>query len=167
MNRFHIYAILLISVFLNLTVTNYIKLFGAKPDMVVLSVVFVGLFLGKGKGLEAGIAGGFLKDLFTLDTFGMNTSILGLTGLAAGALSLAFFRESKSTQALLVLIFTVFSMALTFFMLPLFLKSPGINFLDYFLTSVLPSGVYTALVSVPVYSLFVNLYKFKEDSELL
>ena len=44
--RFQIYLILFAALFLQGGVLNYVKIFGAKPDLLVIAVIFFGLFLG-------------------------------------------------------------------------------------------------------------------------
>ena len=166
-NRFSIYFALLAGLFLNITVTNHLRIFGMKPDMLLLTVAFFGLFFGKGTGLESGLAGGFLKDIFTLDAFGINTFALGATGLLAGILSAKFFKEFKATQILLVLFLSFFSMVLHFIALPLFSRIPNLGLAKYMATLAVPASVYNALISIPLYVAFANIYHLKEDDDLL
>ena len=163
--RVHIYSILILALAIHLTILNHINIFGAKPDLVLALVIFFGLFLGGRMGLESGLVAGFLEDILTLDIFWANTFILGITGLLAGALNTKFFKESKITQTLLVFGFTTFSMAIHFLVTSFFLKSPNLNLSDYFVNSIIATSIYTALISVPLYSKFIDLYGLKEKDE--
>lgn len=168
MKRVNVYLILLPVLFLHLTVLNYIKIFDAKPDLMLALVIFFGLFGGWRMGLEAGLAAGFLEDIFTLDIFWINTFILGITGILAGGLKTKFFKESKITQTFFVFLFATFSMIVHFLSASAFIKSVNVSLADYFITSVIPASVYTALVSIPVFSKLVKHYDLEEkDSDLL
>jgi len=65
--RLNIYFVLALALFLQVTVLNYVKISGTKPDLMLICVIFFGLFLGGGAGFEAGIIAGLLKDIFALD----------------------------------------------------------------------------------------------------
>ena len=49
--RIQIYLILIAALFLQGGILNYIKIFGAKPDLLLMLVIFFGLFLGPAAGL--------------------------------------------------------------------------------------------------------------------
>jgi len=166
-NRIYVYVILLIALFIHLTVLDYVKIFGAKPDIMLACVIFFGLFAGAGMGLESGIAAGLMKDLYSLDFFGINTFVFALTGLLAGMLSTNFFRESKRTQGLLVLFFTIFSMTMHYVLVSVFSKWLDLRFSEYLFTSIIPAGIYTSLVAVPIFSRFIAMYDPREIEELL
>jgi rod shape-determining protein MreD len=132
-----------------------VSIFGIKPDLLLIFIVFFGLFLGWETGLESGIIAGFLKDIFTFYNFGVNAFIFGLMGFLAGILNTKFFKESKTTQIFLVLFFAVFS---KFFLA---------GWHECLLTYILPAGIYTALVSIPIFSKLIVVYGLKEHEDFL
>jgi rod shape-determining protein MreD len=166
-NRFHIYLALVLALFAHVTLLNYFKIFGAKPDLLLICVVFFGFFLGGRLGLETGIAAGFLMDMFTLDAFGVNALVLGTTGFLVGALNTKFFRESKMTQIFIVFFSSVFSMILHFIVSTLVFRSITISAGEYIGASVIPSSIYTTVVSLFVFPKFIDLYNLKDDRQLL
>ena len=89
------YLLISLALSIHLTILKHIEVFGAKPDMLLLVVIFLGLFLGPARGLESGLTAGFLEDIFTVDIFWVNTLILGAVGLLAGILKMKFYKESK------------------------------------------------------------------------
>ena len=158
---------LIIAVFIQATILNYFNIFGVKADVVLVCVVFFGLFLGPASGLEAGFIAGFLQDLLALDFFGINTVVMGTTGLLAGVINEKVFKESGSTRIILVLFFVFFSMTLHFFLASIFSKYLNIGFAEYFANSIVPAGIYTSLVSVPILSKFADIYALKDMEELI
>lgn len=166
-NRITIYITLLFAFFLQVSVLNYLKVFGAGPDLVLGAVIFFGLFLGPAAGLESGIFAGFLKDLFALDFFGINIFIFGVTGLMSGVLNTKFFRDSKLTQLVLVFSFTAFSMLLHFLLVSVFSKFLTLGFWEYCLASVLPASIYTGIVSIPVFARLIAMYGLRRSEEFL
>lgn len=161
------YLILAVLFFLQLTLLNLIKVFGAKPDLGSLFVIFIAVFFGWESGLEAGFVFGLLKDIYSLDIFGVNITALAVTGLAAGFLSPKIFRESKITQGLIVFVFT-----LLYFLIHYLISSAiaGINYTklsEYLFLSFAPVSFYTAFISVLVFPVFIDWFGLKEDAEYL
>ncbi len=165
--RSWIFFLLLIALFLQITILNHLKIFGAKPDIILICVVFFGLFLGSSAGLGAGVAAGLLIDIFVLDFFGINALIYGVTGFLAGLLSTKVFKESKKTEFAIVFFFTVFSMSLHFVLVSAFSRSLNLGYLEYFYSSVIPAGLYTSIVAVPIFVKFIDMYGLKELQGLL
>ncbi len=166
-NRVYIYLALILALFVHITFLNYIKIFSAKPDLLLICVVFFGFFLGGRIGLETGIVAGFLKDMFTLDAIGVNAFVLGAAGFLVGVLNTKFFRESKVTQALLVFFSSAFSMMLHFIISTLVFRPISLSMGEYLAGSVIPSSIYTTIVSIFVFSKFIDLYNLKDDRQLL
>jgi rod shape-determining protein MreD len=167
MTRPRIYAILFLFVAIEVSVLDWAQISGAKPDLVLILVMFAGLFLGPSRGLETGIAGGILKDLFSAGLFGMNAFVFGLTGFLIGVLNNSFFRESDMNRFFLVFIASVFAMALRYAAFLFVTKNVNITFADYLATSVLPVCLYTVIVAVPVFRKLLASSRFKEEQEFL
>ena len=166
-NRPRMYLVLFAALFLQCTLAGYVAVGGVRPDLVILSVIFFGLFLGRSAGLEAGAVAGLMTDLFSLDYFGINMVVYGITGLLAGSLRSSFARESKRSQVLLVFVCTAFAMCVHFAVASAFSRSISLGFLEYLKACVLPAGIYTALVSIPIFMKFMKMYSLKEQDDLL
>ncbi len=160
--RFKIYLALVIALFLQGSLLKYVKILGSSPDLLLMLAVFFGLFLGPAAGLESGFAAGLAKDIFALDFLWANAVILGMVGFAAGAVNTQFFKESKRMGFILVLVFTAISMALHYFIASALSKSTVLDFGEFFISSMVPTAVYTGLVSIPVYVKLLSIYNLKE-----
>jgi rod shape-determining protein MreD len=165
--RFKIYSILLLALLINLTVLNRLSIFGARPDLLVICVTFFGLFIGRSAGLESGLVAGALTDVFSLDYFGINTSVYGATGFLAGVMKTNFSRESRRTQALIVFFCTAFSMCLHFSLASTLSRSISLELPEYFKTCVIPEGLYTAIISVPIFKKIMDFCDLREQDDLL
>ena len=165
--RVQIYLILTAALFLQGGLLNHIKIFGAKPDLFLVLVVFFGLFLGPPAGLESGLAAGLLKDIFSLDFFWINVFILGMTGFIVGAINTQFFRESKRADFILVCLFTIFSMVLHYVIVLILSSSMTLEFSDFLTGSVIPTAIYTGLFSIPIYRWLLDIYNLKEAEDYL
>lgn len=107
--------VLLFGIILQTTVVNYIAIFGVKPDLLLIIVVYLGFKRGSLTGEISGFFGGFLEDLFTGNLIGINAlakTIIGyIVGLARG--KLAF--ENTITQVVITFIATLVGVIISFF----------------------------------------------------
>lgn len=165
--RIGIYTVVALAFLCHMTVLPYIQIFHARPDLLLICVIFFGFFLGPAAGLEAGIVSGLLKDIFSLDFFGINMLISGLAGLSAGAVNDKLFRDSKITQLALVFFLTTLSILIHYMLVSMFAKSLNLNLPELLVSSVIPSGIYTSLLSIPIFSKLIGIFKFREPEDLL
>jgi rod shape-determining protein MreD len=66
------------------TILSGVRILGAEPDLLLVTVVCVALVAGSTPGAVAGFAGGFLADVMTLGTLGTTSIVLTLSGYWAG-----------------------------------------------------------------------------------
>jgi len=166
--RLHIYLALAAALAIHLTFLNKLMIFGARPDLILIVVVFFALFRDWRMGLELGLISGLLKDLFAFDLFGVNTLVLGVVGFSAGVMNAKLFRESRMTQFISVFALAAFSMWFHYFVISF--RSKGsylITLSDYLFFSVLPASIYTALVSVPIFAKFIAIYNLTDSEYFL
>lgn len=161
------YTILILAFLLQLMFLDNIKISGSKPDLLIALVVFFAIFFGPGAGVEAGLVSGLLKDTYSLDIFGVNVVLLSLVGFIVGSLGPKLFRESKLTQLLLVFTFSVLYMIVHYFVSSFILKITYITLPDYLYSLILPSSFYTAMLSVLLFPILINIYRLKENAEYL
>jgi rod shape-determining protein MreD len=60
------------------TMLDYVKIFGVKPDLFLISVVLAGIYFESRWALFISLSSGILKDTFGINTFGINTLLLPL-----------------------------------------------------------------------------------------
>ncbi len=166
-NRVSMYSVLATLLLLHITVLNHISLFGFKPDLILIAVIFLALFFGSGVGLEAGIVAGIGKDMLAFDYMGTNTLVLGLTGLVVGAMHSKFFKESRLTRAMIVFFFSAFSMSIHLFLYDIISNSRDINFIDYATSPLLPVSLYSALAAIPVFSVLERVFGCKAPQDII
>jgi len=152
---------------IQLLLLDYIKIAGAKPDLLILLVVFFAIFFGPGTGAEAGFVAGLFKDTYSLDIFGANIVLLSLTGIIAGILSPKLFKESRLTQGLLVFAFSILYMVIHYFISSLVLKITYVTLSEYLYGLILPSSLYTATLSIIIFPILIDRYRLKERAEYL
>jgi len=166
-NRWSLYSVLTAAFLIQLLLLDYIKIAGAKPDLLILLVVFFAIFFGPGTGAEAGFVAGLFKDTYSLDIFGANIVLLSLTGIIAGILSPKLFKESRLTQGLLVFAFSILYMVIHYFISSLVLKITYVTLSEYLYGLILPSSLYTATLSIIIFPILIDRYRLKERAEYL
>ena len=166
-NRVSMYSVLITLLLVHVTVLNYISVFGFKPDLILIAVVFLALFFGSKTGLEAGIAAGIGKDILALDYMGMNALVLGLTGLAIGATHAKFFKESRLTRVIVVFFFSAFSMSIHLFLYDVISPSQNIRFIDYATSPLLPVSLYSAVIAIPVFSILEGVFGIEKPQGII
>ncbi len=107
--------IIILGVILQTTVIKYIAIFGVKPDLLLIIVVYLGFKRGSLTGEISGFFGGLLEDAFTGNLIGINAlakTIIGyIAGLAKG--KLAF--ENIITQVAITFLATLIGVIVSFF----------------------------------------------------
>jgi len=74
-NRIFFIYVLIFSL-LQVTFVDYIKIFGAKPDLFAVAVVIAAIYFAPRWALAISLFAGILKDTFSIDAFGINTLLL-------------------------------------------------------------------------------------------
>jgi rod shape-determining protein MreD len=150
-----------------MTVLGSIRVFGAAPDLGAMLVIFIAIFFGWGYSLEAGFVFGLLKDIYSLDIFGVNTVSLALTGLIAGTLSNKLIKESRLTQVLMVLVFTLVYFFIHYLIASAITDISYIKLSEYLFLSFIPDSLYTAAVSSVAFPFLIKRFALKETAEYL
>lgn len=88
---------------LQITIFNDFKVFGIKPDLLLILTIFFSLYGGAIFGLSAGISAGFLKDVFSVSSLGINTFSFAIIGISFAVFKNRLFRESIFTQFILII----------------------------------------------------------------
>ena len=165
--RLQIYSTLIAALFAHLAFSGHIRIFGASPEIMLIPVIFFGLFADSDSGFESGFVAGLLRDMFSTDLFGINACIFGVIGFLAGVLGARLSRESGRTQFLLTACLTAFSLALHYAISSALSKIMGFGFGEYIVRSVLPASVYTGAISIVLFSLLAKIFGIKRSEDYL
>lgn len=77
-------VVVLAAAVLQVVVFSSLAVFGGTADLLLVTVVCLGLLRGAVMGAVAGFAGGLVVDVLTLDTLGVSSLVLTLAGFWAG-----------------------------------------------------------------------------------
>lgn len=146
--------IIIILAILQVTVFNYFRVFSVKPDLLLIIVVLAGLSFGLREALFFSILAGILKDIFSINAFGINTLLFPLWSFLTIKLSREVSLENNFIRAVLVFIMVV-------------LNDIAARLINLTLGNFIPMGIflrvtfleslYTALVSLLVFRFMRSL----------
>ena len=77
-------AVVFVAAMLQVVVVSSLAIGGGAPDLLLVSVVALGLLRGSVPGAVFGFSGGLIVDLLTLETLGITSLVLTLAGFWAG-----------------------------------------------------------------------------------
>lgn len=84
----------LLSIAITTVLPQSVKLAGSGPDLLLLFVIFNGMFTGSTKGAAGGFALGLLQDLYLGRFIGLHALSKMLVGFMAGRLTKSIFKEN-------------------------------------------------------------------------
>lgn len=77
-------AVLFVAAMLQVVIVSSLVVVGGAPDLLLVTVVVLGLLRGSVAGAVFGFAAGLIVDLLTLETLGVTSLVLTLAGFWAG-----------------------------------------------------------------------------------
>ena len=138
---------------LQVTLLDHFRIFGIKPDLLLIALVMASIDFGPGWALGISMSAGMCKDIFSAGPFGINTILFPLWGLVIVKLSKKISIDSILIFSAAVLAVSVLNSIVTRF---LFLYSGKFIPLGIFLRILFLESAYTGLVS----ALFFRLRRF-------
>lgn len=148
----------LLTVIVQVVAISEISIFGVRPDLMPLIVIFCGLLSGPIAGSLMGFAVGLLLDLMLLQTLGVSSLVFLAIGYLAGCL-----RElrSESISPLLIIALgglATVAAAISFAVIQ-FLLGVGVSLTLTVLRDIVMTAVVNMLLSLPIYALVKWLVK--------
>jgi rod shape-determining protein MreD len=107
-------VLLFVVAVVQVVIVSSIVLGGGAPDLLLVTVVALGLLRGSVPGAVFGFAGGLIVDLLTLETLGITSLILTLAGFWAGRWAETTGRGRKLAPLVAVGVITVLAAAFAF-----------------------------------------------------
>jgi rod shape-determining protein MreD len=107
-------VLLFVVAVVQVVIVSSIALGGGAPDLLLVTVVALGLLRGSVPGAVFGFAGGLIVDLLTLETLGITSLILTLAGFWAGRWAETTGRGRRLAPLVAVGVITVLAAAFAF-----------------------------------------------------
>jgi rod shape-determining protein MreD len=158
-NRVRTYAAIFALFFLEITLFNKLRIYSARPELLLIATIFFGFHFGAIRGLEAGTLAGALRGLFSVTAFGIHMFSFLLIGGLSG-----LFKEKLSKENFLMQIFfsgaSVAALGGIYF---LYLsKTLKCDMAGDFAEVTLVKGLYTGCATPLVFFILGKMFKSKE-----
>lgn len=145
-HRLAIYITILLLFFVELILFDKLRIYGMRPEILLIATVFFGFHFGIARGMEIGALSGILKDVFSITTFGVNVFLFLLIGFLSGYLKDKLFKENFVTQFL----FSCFSVYIVW------------GFAPVPVGAVLYKGLYTGILAPSLFLVLTKIFGPKE-----
>ena len=133
------------------------------PNLFILLLIMIGMFLKKDFGFFFGVVFGLLLDFFIGIRVGIYSIALGLVGLISGLLERSFSKDSKITVMIITLFLTAIFEMIVYILNIFFVGVSNVDIIN-FLSIVLVECFYNTILIIIVYPLFSKFgSKLEED----
>lgn len=142
---------------LQTTVFEHLKIFGARPNLLIALLVCVALTRGSLAGGAVGLLCGLAADSAGYGAFGVNSLLMLYTGVGIGFFSVRFYRI-RSVVVFIFAFTAVFLYGVVYYFLMFYIWDKG-GMWFAITRKILPEGLYTAVLSIAVIRIikFVNM----------
>lgn len=93
--RIYLYLILVLAVLVQVLMMKHV---GGFPDIILLVVVFTGIFRGWAEGAALGLVAGLLRGAFSVATLPVDIFLFPMVGGMSSVLSKLFYRHNPTVQ---------------------------------------------------------------------
>lgn len=148
--------LILLSFLLQTSVFSFFPFFGAVPNIILLFVIWIALTNGSIPAMIAGFLCGLLIDIMYGTTLGVYAFFYMILGYINGYFHILFFAEASLLPLVLVFANDCIYHILTY--LVFFLPQKKWNFFFYLRKNILPELIYTTVISLIMYQVFLRMY---------
>ena len=132
------------------------------PNLIVILVLFIGLFSSQATGITYGVLLGIFLDLNLGKRIGISGIMLGVVGFLGGLLDKNFSKESKITIIIMVLLKT-FIYKIVNYIFGYFMYKYDFEFISFIKILVIES-IYNAILTIILYPI-IKLFGYKIEEE--
>jgi rod shape-determining protein MreD len=142
------FAAIFVACILQVTAVNHLKIFGIKPDLILIGIVLMSLSCEWKVAVALSIMGGAFKDIYGSGAFVLNTILSPLWSILVINLARRFSIDINLTRAVLVFIIAVLNaLAIALF---LWYMETAVTF-GIFMRITFLDSLYTALLSLLIF----------------
>lgn len=160
-----IISLFFIFIFIYLIQVNFFSWFnlsGVKPNLFVILVLSIGLFMGKTEGTILGVIFGIFLDFFVGKSVGISGIMLGIVGFLGGYLDKSFSKDSRITMITMITIST-FLYEIGIITFNYFINQANIGII-YLIKTLIIELIYNAILTIIIYPLIMSLgYRIEEN----
>ncbi len=156
-------GLLLAAWIIQATLVPHIAIKTAKPDLILIIIATYAFLEGPSVGAVTGFFGGLLKDLITVGGAGINVLTMTIVGYLSGLFERNLFGSRSFLAMMIMFVVSLFSQLL--YALALFIFGEPIDLWLSIRYVILPSAVYTSLLTLLFFSYLVKILSHhREDT---
>jgi len=156
-------ALIFVAAIAEVSVFSQLHVFGATPDVLLVTLVAVALLRGSVAGAVGGFFGGLLVDTASLGTLGLTSLVLTLAGYWIGRYGETTGRDRAHAPFLSVAVVTVlYELGLLVMHFVLGESAPA----GAVVRSLIPAIVLNLILTAPIYALVRRLLRMPDRGEL-
>ena len=144
-------ALILVNYVIQTSILPHVAIFGVTPDTALIFIVSYGILRGDVEGAIFGFSAGLLQDIFSGGPIGMFALMGFLIGYVSGKPFRDFFKDNYFLPFFIVLAAILIQQFAIYVSSFLFLGH--LNLALFSRIIILPAVIYTASLSIPLYSL--------------
>lgn len=162
--RSRLYLTILAVIVLESTLLNYARVLDIQPDLLLITILFFGLFTSRQNAVEAGLVGGLFRDVLSTGFFGINAVLFGITALLVSLYRDKIYKEFFLTQIFLTVAAGI-CVYTGYFFLRYAIFSSGFEYSGNSLFgTIIPSVLYTSLISPLVFFVLAYIFRVKKGA---
>jgi rod shape-determining protein MreD len=154
--------VLIVAFFMQASIAPHLSIMGARPDFILIVAALFGFAYGPQTGGLVGFFGGLLGDLLTGSAVGVGIMSKTVVGFFAGMVQRTIFVKSVVMPMLAIFIATWIHEFIYVGFLFLFGNTTSIETL--IVNIVLPSAIYNAICTPPIFIVVRRFLDFKQDT---
>lgn len=147
------------AVLLQTTVFSWLKLWGVKPDLVLIVVLYAAFWKGSRRGAIVGFAGGIVEDIASGGLIGANAFAKLVAGFLFGISRRKFYVESFKIQVITAFLGTFLSQLIFFLLVQVCGEERPLSSLKM----LLPLACYNAMLAPLIFRCMRKIVKERYD----
>ena len=139
-----------LTIVLHTSVADYFSIWvGARPDAILLTTVFLGLYRDRETGLIGGFGLGIVEDILSGGLLGFNALLKGLIGHYTGGLKPSMTARFIVFQCAVVFFASIFNILFSFLLVQIFVPSQFLP-ASYWIDAIKTAGLNVALAPLVI-----------------
>ncbi|NTV88964.1 MAG: rod shape-determining protein MreD [Clostridiales bacterium] len=153
---------ILLILLIQTTLLDYVKIYGVKPNLLLVFVIMTALLKGYTEGAVIGCLSGFALDMLTGGLLGFYALLFLYLGIAIGFLNRRLYKENY-----IVMVFFVLSSTVGFELVVYILTSlgSGMDLLLSLTLTILPEALYNCIIAVVFYFIMIRVNWWIEGND--
>jgi len=158
-------AIIITFIFIYLLQANFFtwfKIAGVMPNLFIILMLYIGLFMGRTSAISYGLILGILIDIFVSRKLGITSIMLAVVGIIADLFDKNFSKDNRITLMFMVLSATIIYEVILY-ILQILICNMEIEIIS-FLKIIIIETIYNLIITIIIYSGFQRFGNYVQET---